>query len=101
MANYKVMIQVGARPVPTMNSTSAYQVPVGFTFESSVIRADAYYGSPMLVQMPDGTWVPLIYRNMEYVTQYTPVPPSPSETKHFTLSIDGYQTFSGDLIPLV
>lgn len=102
---YKVLIAVRPRSQPTMTTNdSGSNVPAGTIFNSSISQVDPITSShPTMLKLDDTSWesmwLPLVYLGKKYCEEIIVAPPT--GIKHFSLSVDGYQTYEGNLTPLV
>ena len=73
---YTVMKSARFRSLPTMttNDTGASSI-VGDTFESTVTQPDTKNPAVIMVQHPNGKWLPIKIDNVEYTRYTSSTPP--------------------------
>lgn len=106
MATYRVLVAIKPRKTPSMYETSVLEnLAEGYVFTSTTLQVltpvppiTGQTGAITWVQLPNSYWVPLVYRGVEYVKDTSIVPPT---GKRFTLDIEGFNLFTGTLIPKV
>lgn len=108
MNHYKMINPARPRSEPSVfTSDTAANVPAGYEFDSAHTQQDVNNASgPMMVQIETpGTyylkWVPLgFYNGVEYARLISiGSTPPPAGARAFTLKVDGYKLFTGNLEP--
>ena len=105
MATYIVRTAVKPRQTPSMwdgNVLTALQA--GYTFDSNETQSllpnppiTGQTGAILWIKLPNGYWLPSIYKGITYVELKPVVPVG----KPFTFKVEGYKLFSGTLVPEV
>lgn len=98
---YKVLVSIKDRPIASMYSTGATVRAAGYQFDSTVTVTGTNILKPSdfgvtFVQLPSGSWLPLKYKGVEYVTVTTIVPP---DGKVLTNVIKVFNDGSIDVVP--